>query len=192
MRRDDTRPYKYTWYWNMDYGPVRYHQLPEMIGKFRRVETEIRNISKTIRITQSSLLSLEPLIEQGEVLEKLLLILSLPALGMIFYYIILTANLTIKRRSNEIALLRSRGSSIFQIVINYLVEWGFLSLIAYFVGPQLGLVIARLMGAFCFQRTVTCNNSARCSYLYFCYYRSSSRKLFVSGYSSCRREYCLL
>ena len=147
MRRDDTRPYKYTWYWNMDYGPVRYHQLPEMIGKFRRVETEIRNISKTIRITQSSLLSLEPLIEQGEVLEKLLLILSLPALGMIFYYIILTANLTIKRRSNEIALLRSRGSSIFQIVINYLVEWGFLSLIAYFVGPQLGLVIARLMGA---------------------------------------------
>ena len=46
MRRDDTRPYKYTWYWNMDYGPVRYHQLPEMIGKFRRVETEIRNISK--------------------------------------------------------------------------------------------------------------------------------------------------
>jgi len=147
IKRDDTSPYKYTWFWNMDYEPVRYHQLDHIIGKFKRLETEIRNISNTIRINQSSILSLEPLIEQGAALKKLLLILSLPVLGMIFYYIILTASLTIKRRSNEIALLRSRGGSIFQIVVTYLLEWGFLGLFAIFAGPQLGLLIARLMGA---------------------------------------------
>ena len=147
MRRDDTRPYRYSWYWLMDHESVRYHRLPDMIGRFKRLETEIRNISSTIRVNQVSLLSLEPLIEQGDILKKLLLILSLPVLGMIFYYIILTASLTIKRRSNEIALLRSRGSSVFQIVISYLLEWGFLSLFALFIGPQLGLLIARLMGA---------------------------------------------
>lgn len=68
----------------MDYEPVRYHQLDHIIGKFKRLETEIRNISNTIRINQSSILSLEPLIEQGAALKKLLLILSLPVLGMIF------------------------------------------------------------------------------------------------------------
>ena len=109
----------------MDHEPVRYHRLADMISRFKRMETEIRNISRTIRINQASLLSLEPLIEQGETLKRLLLILSLPVLGMIFYYIILTASLTIKRRSNEIALLRSRGSSVFQIVISYLLEWHF-------------------------------------------------------------------
>ncbi|MFI5359959.1 MAG: FtsX-like permease family protein [Halanaerobiales bacterium] len=147
IRRDDTRPYRYSWYWLMDHEPVRYHRLADMISRFKRMETEIRNISGTIRINQASLLSLEPLIEQGETLKRLLLILSLPVLGMIFYYIILTASLTIKRRSNEIALLRSRGSSVFQIVISYLLEWGFLSVFALFAGPQLGLLIARLMGA---------------------------------------------
>ena len=70
IKRDDTSPYKYTWFWNMDYEPVRYHQLDHIIGKFKRLETEIRNISNTIRINQSSILSLEPLIEQGAALKK--------------------------------------------------------------------------------------------------------------------------
>jgi len=145
--REDTQPYKYTWYWNLDYEPVRFHQLSGMINRFNRMETRIANLSDTTRIDQSSLPGLRSLIEQGELLEKLLLILSLPILGMIFYYIVLAASLTIQKRSNEIALLRSRGAGIIQIMIAYLVEWGFLGLCSFLLGPLLGILIVRVIGA---------------------------------------------
>ncbi|NLM96155.1 MAG: hypothetical protein GX175_00805, partial [Halanaerobiaceae bacterium] len=145
--RDDTRPYKYTWYWNMDYRPVRFHQLPRMIERFNRVSAKAANISSTVRFTQSSLAGLKPLVEQGKLLERLLLILSLPILGMIFYYTILAASLTIQKRSNEIALLRSRGAGLLQLLVTYLIEWGTIGFIAFVTGPYIGLIIARLMGA---------------------------------------------
>ncbi|MFP4015759.1 MAG: FtsX-like permease family protein [Halanaerobiales bacterium] len=145
--RDDTRPYIYSWYFNLDYKSVRFHELTAMIRRLNRLETEMGNISGTTRMSQSSLGSLRPLVQQADLLKKLLLILSLPILGMIFYYIILAASLTIQRRSNEIALLRSRGAGLLQILMTYLLEWGFLGLSAFFIGPRLGLIVARLMGA---------------------------------------------
>ena len=48
------------------------------------------------------LAGLKPLVEQGKLLERLL-ILSLLILGMIFYYTILAASFTIQKRSNETA-----------------------------------------------------------------------------------------
>ncbi|MFP4661657.1 MAG: FtsX-like permease family protein [Halanaerobiales bacterium] len=145
--RDDTRPYIYSWFFNHDYKSVRFHQLSAMIKRLNRLETEIGNISSSTRMSQSSLGSLRPLIEQADLLKTLLFILSLPILGMIFYYIVLAASLTIQRRSNEIALLRSRGAGLLQILMTYLLEWCFLGLSAFIIGPRLGLIVARLMGA---------------------------------------------
>lgn len=145
--RDDTRPYKYSWYWNMDYRSVRFHQLPQMIGRFNRVAAKVGNISNTSKFTQSSLAGLKPLLEQGKLLERLLFILGLPILGMIFYYTILAASLTIQKRGNEIALLRSRGAGLLQLLLTYLIEWGTIAFAAFIIGPYIGLFIARLMGA---------------------------------------------
>ena len=73
--------------------------------------------------------------------------LSVPILGMVFYYIILTASLTVSRRRNEVAMLRSRGASAFQVVLSFLVEWLMLGGVAFVIGPFIGLFIARVMGA---------------------------------------------
>ncbi|MFW5981376.1 MAG: FtsX-like permease family protein, partial [bacterium] len=147
IRRDDTRPFQYAWFWNYDYSPIRINQIQGILNTLKRFEGGMSNISERARVTNSPITGLAYLVEEAEHLRLLLLILSLPILGMIFYYIILAASLTIQRRSNEIALLRSRGAGIAQILFSYLMEWVFIGLIALIIGPYLGLFIARLMGA---------------------------------------------
>ncbi|MFW6264986.1 MAG: FtsX-like permease family protein, partial [Bacillota bacterium] len=146
IKRDDTKPYQYAWFWNFDYKPIRINQLPDMLSTLRRVERGMSNISDNTRITNASIRSLSYLIKEADLLRTLLLILSLPILGMIFYYIILAASLTIQKRSNEIALFRSRGAGLFQILFTYILEWLFIGMAALFIGPYLGLFIAKLMG----------------------------------------------
>ena len=145
--REDTQPYRYEWYYLFDHSSVRVHEVPAMLQRLNRLETELGGISDNIRITTNPLSSLSSVVEQSELLNLLLLILSLPVMGIIFYYIILSASLTIQRRGNEIAMLRSRGAGIFQIILSYLMEWGLLGLIAFIIGPRLGLLIAQAMGA---------------------------------------------
>ncbi|MEJ6951060.1 FtsX-like permease family protein [Natronospora cellulosivora (SeqCode)] len=147
IRREDTRPFQYSWFWNFDHEPVRISQLETMLNSLRRMERGMSNISDRARITNAPVTGLSFLVEEAEQLRMLLLILSLPILGMIFYYIILAASLTIQKRSNEIALFRSRGAGIYQVLFTYLLEWIFISLLALIVGPYLGLFIARIMGA---------------------------------------------
>ena len=73
--------------------------------------------------------------------------IELPILGIVFYYIMLAAQLMVNSRRTEIAVLQSRGAGKFQICASYVIEWSVLGAIALIVGPYLGLFIARVMGA---------------------------------------------
>ena len=74
-------------------------------------------------------------------------VLSIPILGMVLYFIVLAASLTVGRRQAEIAMLRSRGASSGQILFSYLIEWCLLGAAAFLIGPWVGLLISKLMGA---------------------------------------------
>jgi|GEM_PF-502561 len=145
--REDTQPYRYEWYFLFDHQDIRFHEVSGMLQRLNRLETEMAGFSDNIRKTTNPLTVLSSVVDEAERLELLLLILSLPVMGIIFYYIILSARLTIQRRGNEIAMLRSRGAGILQIVFSYLIEWGLLGAAAFLIGPRLGLLIARVMGA---------------------------------------------
>lgn len=147
VQLEGTRPQDYEWYWLFDHRGLRAYQVFGMLDRLNRIETEVTGYTDNIRFVSTPITVLSSVREQAELIEKLLLILSLPVMGIIFYYIILSASLTIQRRGNEIAMLRSRGASILQIIFSYILEWGFLGIIALLIGPQLGLFIARAMGA---------------------------------------------
>ncbi|MEC0267155.1 ABC transporter permease [Paenibacillus anseongense] len=80
-------------------------------------------------------------------LRKMLWSLNVPVMLMLAFYLYMVANLITERQKTEIAVLRSRGASRWQIVLSYAVEGVVLGAIAYAVGPYIGESITSLLGA---------------------------------------------
>ncbi len=66
--------------------------------------------------------------------------------AIIFYYIATVASMVIEQQTGEIALLRSRGASTFQIFGIFLIEGVIISAFGGVVGPLLGAFIFGLLG----------------------------------------------
>ncbi len=147
VQRDDTQPNGYDWFFVFEHQSIRVHQLMGLVYGLRTVESRAKQISENVRYVRSPSNTLRSFMSRAEVLQKLLLILSLPVMGMILYYVILAASLTVRRRRNEIAMLKSRGACVPQIMLIFALEWGILCLVAIGIGPYLGMFIARVMGA---------------------------------------------
>jgi len=74
-----------------------------------------------------------------------LTVFSIPILGLIGYFIILVSSLVVQRQSNEIAVLRSRGTSRMQVLGVYLLEGLLIGVIALGIGALLAEVAALAM-----------------------------------------------
>lgn len=66
--------------------------------------------------------------------------------AIIFYYIATVASMVIEQQTGEIALLRSRGASTFQIFGIFLIEGVIISAFGGIVGPLLGAFVFGLLG----------------------------------------------
>ncbi|WP_159884914.1 ABC transporter permease [Paenibacillus puerhi] len=80
-------------------------------------------------------------------LRQLLWSLNVPVMLMLAFYLYMVANLITERQKTEIAVLRSRGASRLQIMGSYVAEGLVLGALAFLIGPYLGLVLTRMLGA---------------------------------------------
>jgi hypothetical protein len=75
-----------------------------------------------------------------------LLLLLLQVVGIALYYVLLVASLLVERRSEEIAMLRSRGANSMQIMATSAIEAGVLAIGAALVAPFLAAGAVSLLG----------------------------------------------
>ncbi|HXH20579.1 MAG TPA: FtsX-like permease family protein [Dehalococcoidia bacterium] len=75
-----------------------------------------------------------------------LLLLLLQVVGIALYYVVLVASLLVERRSEEIAMLRSRGASVWQIMATSAIEAGVLATAAALAAPFLAAGAVSLLG----------------------------------------------
>lgn len=75
-----------------------------------------------------------------------LLILLLQVVGISIYYVVLVASMLVERRSEEIAMLRSRGASVAQVTQVAAMEAVILGLAAAAIAPFLAAGIVSLLG----------------------------------------------
>lgn len=136
-----------TWYWLYDHTDVRTSDLTDLIRGMVSIEADAAQIAGTARWSRSPVHVWERIVAQSRTLRTLMFALSTPILGIVFYYIMLAAQLMVNSRRTEIAVLQSRGAGKFQICASYVIEWSVLGIIALIVGPYLGFFIARVMGA---------------------------------------------
>lgn len=90
---------------------------------------------------------LEKYEEREKQLRLTLWIIEVPVLILLFFYIFMISNLIINSEANEISVLKSRGRSTRQIFSIYFFESIILGIVALAVGPAVGFLICRLIGA---------------------------------------------
>ncbi|HEX3047648.1 MAG TPA: FtsX-like permease family protein [Bacillota bacterium] len=90
-------------------------------------------------------------LEEYQVKEKelklFLLILQIPVLILLAFYSFMVSELKIDFESNEIAVIKSRGASGWQIFAIYLMESSIIGCIALLLGPLLGFFLCKILGA---------------------------------------------
>jgi putative ABC transport system permease protein len=117
-----------------------------LLSRVEAIRAEAAGVVPGLRLEQSPAEALARYREGARQLTLQLLVFSVPILSLVLYFVALVASLLVGRQRGEIALLKTRGVRDAQILGMYIVEWGLLGALAMAVGPQLGLLFARLMG----------------------------------------------
>ncbi len=140
-------PGQYTYYLGLKATDINLANLDPFIDGMYTVEARTGQILQGTRLAVSPRDELQRFARKGFILRLMLLVLSVPLLALVGYYLLVTASLTVDGQRSEIAVLRSRGAAMGQIVGIYLLEGLLFATLALLVGPPLGLLIAKAMGA---------------------------------------------
>ena len=138
--------YLAVWYLIFNGEAVHTQQAPELLGRIVTTETQVASLLPSTSLDISPKDALLKYRQQAQVLTILLYVFSIPIVGLVLYFIALISSMVVQRQRNEIAVLKSRGTSNLQILGIYLLEGVLTGIIALAVGPFGGRLIAQIMG----------------------------------------------
>jgi putative ABC transport system permease protein len=138
--------YDLSWYTHFSGDRVRAQNVPGFLGRVSRAETRITSLLPGTYLELSPVEGLRRYQRTASAQTVLLLVFGIPVLGLILYFIMLIAGSSVERQRLEIATLKSRGASSGQVLGTYLLQGAFLGLVALFLGPQAGRLLAQLIG----------------------------------------------
>jgi putative ABC transport system permease protein len=120
--------------------------VDELVGRILTVERQASARLDNLDLARSPR---DKLLEFGRTVQFLtvsLFVVGLPIIGLAIYFISLVSGMLVSRQRNEVAMLRSRGTSRWQIVGIYLFEGLIVGGISVVVGVLLGERLAQMMG----------------------------------------------
>jgi putative ABC transport system permease protein len=134
--------------WNLvfDDSPVRYNDAMSMLSRIGGVQHQAERLLPSISLFASPVDRLVAYQRNANLLTIMLVTFSIPILGLLLAFINLTSGFLVERRRNEIAVLRSRGAMISQVVGMAFLESSLLAVVALAIGIPVSLFIAQLIG----------------------------------------------
>lgn len=140
-----------TWHLFPDHERLRAERIVDVQGLIagieRGVSVGLKNSSYSIRLD-----TLLRDFEEELLLARLpLLLILFLVVGILVYYLSLVAGLIVRSRSIEIAMLKSRGATVWQLGVLGLGEGLLLAIPAVVAGPFLALGIVELLGVIFFR-----------------------------------------
>lgn len=139
-------PHEWAWFMVFDVKAIR----SDNVGRVLAGINELRSRTSTILGNVRMELSPESILLDYEsklfFLKILLFVLSVPVIGIVLYYIAISAAMIVDRQRNEISILKSRGAGTTQVLGIYLVEGAIFGAMALAVGPFLGMQVAQFIG----------------------------------------------
>ncbi len=134
-----------TWSFAFDYHAITVGDL----GRLTRVLDDQVKLIEDYQVSYElpMLSTLHAYFDRARTLTTLLWFLEVPVFIMLAFFVFMTSQLIVRHDSSEIAVLKSRGARSRQIFLAYLLEGLLMSLTALIVGPPLGLLVCKVVGA---------------------------------------------
>lgn len=135
------------WYYTLDYQKVELRSVVPYLQAYDRIDTYFKNRFNSTEVKMPALNTFDAYGDRAKKLQLLLWSLNVPVLILLGFYLFMVSNLITEKQKNEIAVLRSRGASRWQIVAAYALEGVVLGVIAFIAGPFLGVSLTKMLGA---------------------------------------------
>jgi putative ABC transport system permease protein len=134
------------WYMVFDGTGVRSENVAPLLERIKLTMTRISAILSRVKLEVSPIEALETYQATSRVLTAQLLAINTPILLLMFAYTLLVASLLVGGRRNEIAVLRSRGATVLQVLGIALLEACVLGALAMLAGAPVAQGLAALVG----------------------------------------------
>ena len=138
--------YTSMWYVMLDGSHVQYTDAGPVSSRITTVYQQANQLLPDLKLLQSPLDALAAYHTNSVLLTVQLYAFSLPILGLLLAFVSMTAGLSVEQRRNEIAVMRSRGAVIMQMVGIAVLEGLILGAIGLGLSIPVSLVIARWIG----------------------------------------------
>ncbi len=133
------------WYLVLDGSDVHVEDAGPLLGRISNVEKQTNYLLPNIRLAISPFDALLEYRQASRLLTILLYAFSIPIIGLILAFISLVSRLSVERRRNEIAILRSRGATPLQILGFTALEGLLLGALALAISIPVTVQITRLI-----------------------------------------------
>lgn len=138
--------HEFAWFMVFDVNKIRSDNVSRLLYGISELRSRTATILGNIRMEISPESLLQDYAVKLFFLKILLFVLSAPIICIVLYYITISVGMIIDRQRNEIAILKSRGASMGQVIGIYLTEGSIFGAMALVVGPLLGMVVAQFIG----------------------------------------------
>ena len=135
------------WYIILDGSEVNADGVNRLINRIRTVQQRVGTLLANTQLEISPQDALIRYSRSARLLNILLYAFSIPIIGLLLAFIGLVVGLSVNRQRNEIAVLRSRGATVLQIIGIAAVEALILGLIALIISLPVSRWIAQMIGA---------------------------------------------
>ncbi len=134
------------WYFGLDYTKISIENLSHVITTMHEHQKWVEGYrAGQLRIV--AIPTLEKYDARETQLRTMLMVLQVPILLMLVFYIFMVAQLIVDYEKNEISVIKSRGASRGQVVGIYLLENLLIGAVALVAGPLLGWFVCSVLGA---------------------------------------------
>lgn len=138
-----------SWFFVLDYTQMELRKVQNFLDTdtlvINTVHSKVLSYQSVITVPANKVI--EQYFERSQQLNKLMWSLNIPVLIMLGFYMFMVSNLIVDRQKNEIAVLRSRGATRWQVVLSFAVEGLILSTAALLAGPYIATMLTQILGA---------------------------------------------
>jgi len=134
------------WYMVMDGSRVHSNDVPSLLGRIGYVQQYAYNLLNKTRMDISPVEILTNYQRAAGSLTIYLYSLSIPILSMILTFVGLVGEMSVGQRRNEIAVLRSRGATLLQVLGMAVLEGLLLGAVGMIVGAPTSQAVAQFFG----------------------------------------------
>jgi len=132
----------------LDFYSISTFDVLDYLAADSRIRSEITLVREEVITYRENFIStLEGYVDRTDRLNTTLLVLQIPIYVFLAFYIFIISRQILHLEQNDISILKSRGTSRRQIILIYLTQSIFVSMVSVAIGIPLGVLVCRFLGA---------------------------------------------